>query len=122
MEYDTVDIWAGVIPRRATLEAFLAEEYDPDSDDEPISKFAAEQRQTFYDHDFVESSFVEREAPLEQMLRDHSYSKSYAAAADAVTGNELFNCVILVWGNQIHAPRSGLLKYVGRFASDATDA
>jgi hypothetical protein len=47
-EFRIVDIWVGSFPSRAAFEGYLRETYG-DDDDTPISKFAADMGQTFYD-------------------------------------------------------------------------
>ena len=54
----------------ARLRKFMEEKYDEESDDTPISEFAASQGWTFYDHDFVESYMLR---DLRHVLIDHHY-------------------------------------------------
>ncbi|RYX82611.1 hypothetical protein EON83_18745 [bacterium] len=52
----TVDVWVGLFSSRERLEKYLEEIYD-DDDSTPLSEFAGDMDEFFYDHDFFESSF-----------------------------------------------------------------
>jgi hypothetical protein len=56
-EYDVVDVFVGTFDSQEVLEQYLEETYDQDEEDAPISAFAKDQGEAFYDHDFVESRF-----------------------------------------------------------------
>ncbi|MCE9612138.1 MAG: immunity 22 family protein [Chthoniobacter sp.] len=108
-EYEVIDIWIGYFPSEAECSEYLAETYD-DDDAQPISRFAADMRQTFYDHDFVEHSFQSTPSrDLSLSLTHHSFSASYTPAAVAAfseTATGPFNTLLLVWGSQITQPVS----------------
>jgi hypothetical protein len=124
-EFETLDIWVGTFPNEEALSDYLEESYDDDS--LPISKLAADMRQDFYDHDFVESSFHELpSSDLRCLLDGHSFSLSYASVAGArfdAAALPSMNTILLVWGEEILHPISVLrdnyqLHYLGRFASN----
>ena len=50
-------VWVAYFESEDALEEYMAEHYDEDDDDAPISKFAADQGETFYDHDLVYAQF-----------------------------------------------------------------
>lgn len=50
-------IWVAQFESERALEEYLQEEYDEDNDDAPISQFAADQGESFYDHDLVYGQF-----------------------------------------------------------------
>lgn len=124
-EYRIVDIWVGTFASEGDLEAYLAESYDED-DDAPISRFAADQGETFLDHDLMESSFHETPGDLSSLLTDHSFERSYREAACAAFGRSgapPANAVVLAFGAEVDAPRSASdashsLTYLGRFPCD----
>ena len=50
-------VWVAYFESEDALEEYMAEQYDEDNDDAPISKFAADQDESFYDHDLVYGQF-----------------------------------------------------------------
>jgi hypothetical protein len=50
-------IWVAHFESEEALEEYMQEQYDEDDDDAPISKFAADQGESFYDHDLVYGQF-----------------------------------------------------------------
>ena len=76
-EFRVVDIWVGSFPSRAAFEGYLHETYG-DHDHAPLSKFAADMGQTFYDHDFLEAAYHEEpSSDLGALLEGHSFARSY---------------------------------------------
>lgn len=107
------------------MNEYLKETYG--DDDRPISRLAEDMEESFYDHDFLEHSFNDTPGrPLEARLSNHSFSTSYADAAQAAFDSaptEDFNTVLLVWGAQFRNPVSingdgYWLHYLGRFPCD----
>jgi hypothetical protein len=117
-EFETVDVWIGEFPSKERLDVYFREVFDPDDDDAPISEFAGAMNEPYYDHDFVESCQT-----VGSLLRNHSYSRSYAdkvVRAAAELGVTAGNTTVLVWGNRISNPVSVFggdhwLRYIGRF-------
>jgi Immunity protein 22 len=123
IEFETLDVWIGEFPSCERLNMYFHEILVPDDDDAPISEFAEDMCEPYYDHDFVECKFHEPRQTVDRLLRDHSYSNSYHAAVTKVA-NDLGvihgNTTVLVWGCQILKPVSVVeddytLKYIGRF-------
>ena len=79
IEYEIVSAWVGVFPSSEDLDSYLDETYS-DDDSEPISSFAADQGEAFYDHDFLEFSFSDPSSDPVALLKGHSFSRSYGAA------------------------------------------
>lgn len=123
-DFSTVDIWVGYFPTEADLDAYL-EESDR-GDDEPISRFAADQAADFYDHDFVEASFHKQPGDFAQLIAGHSAEKSYFAAASAAyqqRSSGETNVVILAFGREFENPQLVVgdgyrLHYLGEFACE----
>lgn len=121
-EFRVVDIWIGRFRSEHSFDAYLAEIYS-DDDDVPLSRFAADQNQTFYDHDFIEAGFGNLTDDFSKLIDGHSFANSYIdAASDAfmASGIRSANVVILAFGQEIHNPRSVerssySLMYLGRF-------
>jgi hypothetical protein len=106
-EYETVSVWVGSFESEGDFEAYFEESYE--SDDLPISPFAAGQGEQFYDHDFVERSFHTPTHDPDRLLAGHSFSRSYAenfAQAFHQHVGRPINAIVLVWNNEIDAPRS----------------
>ncbi len=123
----TVDVWVGVFSSHNRMEKYLEEIYG-DDDSTPLSEFAGDMHESFYDHDFFESSFYE--APTEDLvtlLGEHSLATSaMEPIASAFAIEQVpFNAILLMWNedndsSQIEAPvsvqKEGVeLRYLGRF-------
>lgn len=125
-EYQTVDVWVGKFYSREALDSYLEETIsgEPEDDDVPISPFAADQSETFYDSDFLEANFREEADTVGSLLDEMSFAKSYGEAVKAAYENSKIdgaNVVILSWAQQFKSPRSVTgsdyqLNYVGEFA------
>lgn len=120
--YKIVDIWVGRWPDEETFHAFF-EEVEEYSEGEPISPFAASQKEWFYDHDFVEREFHPLSDELEPVLLGHSGYPSWSAAVRRKCKRRklgALNGTVLAFGMQFDTPRTfrggGVeLHYLGRF-------
>ncbi len=125
-EFNVVDVWLGDFPSEIRFSEYLAEIYSVEDDKSPISQFAADQKQWFYDHDFVERYFFEKTTDLPRALSQCSFISSYINDVVATyKARELppVNVALLVFGNAIRTPRSVSsndykLVHLGRFQSD----
>lgn len=121
-----VDVWLGSFESEDELAAYLAESYSNDDDDLPISRFAVDQDQWFYDHDFMESCFFSATTDLRVALGRCSFISSYiddVVVAHEAIGLPSVNTALLVFGAAIRIPKSVAaaeyhLNHLGRFASD----
>jgi len=99
---DVVSIWVGSFESRSDLDAYLHPFYSPgpDTDDLPLSAFAADVGLPWYDEDFLEADrFLTPIGDLAAELEGFSYSSSFAAAvATAVHGAAPFNTFVLLYG------------------------
>lgn len=75
MRTETSHIWLGQFGESAPSD-FFVERYDRD-DDEPLSAFAASQGEVWYDHDFVEMSYVLDLLDIASLVTGHSYADQY---------------------------------------------
>jgi hypothetical protein len=122
-EFATVSVWLGVFASEKHAEAYFEETYD---DELPISQFAREQGQRFYDHDFVERSFHERTNAVGSLLRGHSFSSSFGTSVTERARERAVppaNTVVLVWNHEVQHPRSVRgsdysLEFLGTFPCD----
>jgi hypothetical protein len=129
-EFEVVDVWVGQFPSEEAADDYFEETYaDPeDGEEQPISQFAADMGESFYDHDFVEREFHPQGiSDLSKALAGHSFSSSYSEnvieAASRADVPEPIDTVLLVWGGEIEAPVSVRtpamsLVYIGRFDCD----
>lgn len=126
-EYREVDIWVGSFPTETALDAYLEETLSTD-DTVPVSRFAADQHQSFYDHDFIEAGFVPTTDDVSALIGPSSFADSYcddAVSACKELGITSANSVILAFGQSIRTPMSVdgdsyNLRYIGRFDCDPT--
>lgn len=127
-EFKVVDVWLCRFASTEAADAYFAESYD--DDDSPISPFAADMGERFYDHDFMErGAFCNPPTDdVAAVVAPHSFSSSYLAevvAAFRAKPFAPFNAVLLVWNREIEHPTSvdgpdRTLHYLGRFRSDPT--
>lgn len=68
--------WAGRFENENVFNAFFKEIYS-DNDDEPISKFAKSQGETWIDHDFLEIGYEENEKSINEKFRYYSYAEKW---------------------------------------------
>lgn len=84
-------IWVAQFVSEEALEEYMEEVYDEDDDDAPISQFAADQGESFYDHDLVYGQY--HEAPTTEALVDGwgFPEESVAVVVDAINQLNLSN-------------------------------
>jgi hypothetical protein len=124
-EFSIVDVWVGNFESESAFSAYLAETY-ADDDATPLSPFASDQGQRFYDHDFVERCDFDRTADLRAAMALCSFATSYideVVAAYRQANLPSVNAALLAFGGVIRAPKSVSsaayqLWHLGRFRSD----
>ncbi len=128
-EWDVVDLWVGSFPSAEAVEQYFAETYDQD-DGIPISPFAADMGQWFYDHDFVYRELHDPPArTLEEGLgRWSQLSWAHPQMLQAFRASPFlpFNVFLVAFGREIERPTSvdlpgRRLHYLGRFENSAAD-
>jgi hypothetical protein len=119
-----VDFWGGVFASRTDLDEYFDEQYD--DDDAPISTFAADMGERFYDHDSTQRSLQgTSSSDMAALLKGHSHAESYAVKTVEnylILGIGLVNTVVADWNEEIEQPISvekpdRRLNYLGRFES-----
>jgi hypothetical protein len=125
VEFELVDVWLGQFPSEEAADRYFEETY---SRRRPISRFAADMAERFYDHDFVERECHSQGiSDLPPALAGHSFSASYLAnVIEAASRADLpapVNTMLLIWGGEIEAPVSVRtsrmsLVCIGRFDCD----
>jgi hypothetical protein len=120
-----ISVWMGDFPSEGAAEEYLREQYD--SDEAPLSQFAADFDIPWYDHDFLESYHTSSGThTIREMLSGFSYSTSYidfvVNRADELGCHQSNTVVLLLdFAYQPGAARStSPLLFVGTFAYDAT--
>lgn len=116
-----VNLWIGNFSTREDFEMYTKETYA--DDDPPINQFAADQGETFYDHDFVEIEFLEDRPSLESVILRLSFGATFVdQALAAAKSHEVgeFNAVFADFDNQFGSPQSFTadeysLVYLGKF-------
>lgn len=108
---ETSHFWVGHFPK-ALAERYFAEMHDPDDENRehtPLSAFARDQGETWYDHDMLEYGFSARTKSIEKLVEGYSYSDQWGAelarrAAEAgLTG---INWFAFISKSEISKPRS----------------
>jgi hypothetical protein len=129
-EWDVVDAWVCHFRSAEAVEAYFAETYR-EEDGTPISMFAADMGQGFYDHDFVYREFHEPPArALEEALErwEHlAWAHPQMLEAFGASPVSPFNVFLVAFGREIEQPKSvefpdRRLQYLGRFEKGAAVA
>lgn len=119
-----VDVWVGSIKSKSDFDAYFEDTYS--DDDGPISKFAEDQGESFYDHDFVEFIHFDEPQTLIEVLKPLSYSSGFAEAILAQASDSVVqipNCVFADYDQQFERPQSVNrdainMIYLGKFEYD----
>lgn len=117
---ETIHIWLGIFESEDHLDAYFEDRFE--DDETPINRFAADQGQVFYDHDWVERAFC-TSGDLYELIDGSSYSENYIQGvvdAAAQLGIQSFNTFILANSNEFDSPTSVdnaeyRLWYLGNF-------
>ncbi|MBL8854390.1 MAG: immunity 22 family protein [Planctomycetaceae bacterium] len=94
------------------MSEYLEEIYDEDDEDReqtPLSQFARDQGETWYDHDFMAHGFKKNAKSVEDLVNGYSYFEQWSAelarrAAEA--GLTKINMLLFMSQDQIDKPRS----------------
>ena len=140
-DFTSVDIWVGLFPTSDALNAYIAERpehYADETDTLPISQLAQDMHNWFIDHDFECIMFVEEPSPdisyllQESLIHDNfgdinssQFGEAFIAAQYTQQKGEAVNSMILVYGDEVNAPRSVQgqdywLHYIGRYFEPQT--
>lgn len=118
---ETSHFWLGRFPSAERLGAYFEETYGADRDDVPVSEFAREQGERWYDHDFLEYGFNPSAASVAELVRGYSYHEQYTAELTqwaVQLGFPTVNTLVFISESEIARPRSVegedyWLRYVG---------
>lgn len=117
---ETSHVWLGTFESEDHQDAYFEEEYE--ADDTPINRFAADQGEMYYDHDWVERAFC-KSGDLRELMEDASYSYDYTQdviAAAKERGIRTANTFILADAQEFDNPKDVSatdyrLWYIGKF-------
>ncbi|MBD1912964.1 MULTISPECIES: immunity 22 family protein [unclassified Leptolyngbya] len=122
MAMEVSHIWIGVFASSA-FEDYFMEHYG--DDEAPINRFAEEQGEVFYDHDWIEISYLDdsEASDIRSFVAEHSYSENYldAVCERAVALRvDRINVFVIADKNEFDNPRSVTgtnyrLEYLGEF-------
>ena len=110
-ETETSHFWVGHFPEAMTF-TYFDEVYDEDDearDHTPLSLFARDQGEKWYDHDFLEYGFSDTAASVEELVAGYSYSDQWGselarrASESGLTG---INWFAFISEREIERPRS----------------
>ena len=118
---ETCHFWAGKFASLESFTSLFVETYS-DDDDEPISSFAETQRDTFYDHDFIEYGYSDDAESLPELVENYSYSDQWLndfAALVESEGLTDINAFVFITDSEISNPQSfenenGYLRYLAK--------
>jgi hypothetical protein len=109
---ETSHFWLGNFRNERRVSEYLEEIYDEDDEDRehtPLSQFARDQGETWYDHDFMEHGFKKNSKSVEDLVNGYSYFEQWSAelarrAAEACLTK--INMLLFMSQDQIDKPRS----------------
>lgn len=116
-------VWIGVFEDNAP-EDYFVEQYD--EDDAPLNQFAAEQNEDYYDHDWIEISYLDlaESEDVRSFVDGHSYCEHYiddVCIRAESAGLETINVFVLcVQQDEFDNPKTASgdgyrLEYLGMF-------
>ena len=120
---DRIHVWLARFPDAERAQKYFEEEYgDGEDDDVPISAFARDQGVFFYDHDWLQFEYDDRES-LSALIERHVGPVGWADEAlrqAASLGADAANTLVLIDVDEIDEPRSVdgpdyALRYAGSF-------
>lgn len=122
MLINNAHIWIGSFASKKRLEKYLEEIYDEDDEDLPISEFARDQGEQFYDHDLVYAEYFKK-ATAQRLIEVWNFPEHAAArviAAIEKLGPMNANVSFIADQDEFKMPRSAKgdryeLWYVGQF-------
>ncbi len=109
---ETSHFWLGRFSDEKRAAAYIDEVYDEEDEDRdhtPLSEFARDQGEKWYNHDYMECSFDKDATSVSNLIEGASYSEQWAAelsrraTADALN---TINLLIFINKDQIDEPRS----------------
>lgn len=107
-ETETSHFWVGHLPG-SLASIYFAEVYDEDRERTPLSAFARDQGEKWYDHDFLEFGFSAAAGSVEELVAGYSYSDQWAAELArraAGAGLSGINWFAFISEGEVERPRS----------------
>ncbi len=109
---ETSHFWLGNFRNERRMSEYLEEIYDEDDEDRehtPLSQFARDQGEMWYDHDCMEHGFKKNAKSVEDLVNGYSYFEQWSAelarrASEA--GLTKINMLLFISQDQIDKPQS----------------
>ena len=104
--------WVGCFSEKEQVDKYFAEVWDEGDEDRehtPLSIFARDQGEKWYDHDYLEYGFNDSAATIEELVAGYSYSEQWAgelARRAAEAGLNGVNVLVFISQDEIDHPRS----------------
>jgi hypothetical protein len=125
---ETCDFWIGYFPDETVFSRYVGEDPDfyqqPDEGTMPLSPFAGEQGEHWYDHDMIEMGFKANAATVAELVEGYSYHEQYAdelATRAKAAGLAKCNAFLFIRVGEIDEPRSvKSQKFVFRYVGEIT--
>lgn len=123
-ETQTSHFWLGHFPSGERVAAYFTEVYDDEDENRehtPLSEFARDQGESWYDHDCLEYGFNPSTSSVEELVTGYSYHEQYAPELTqraAQLGLGSVNMFVFINESEIAQPQSVeaddyWLRYVG---------
>jgi hypothetical protein len=122
MLINNAHIWIGLFESKKRLEKYMEETYGEEEDESPISQFARDQMEWYYDHDLVYAEYI-RKATVQSLIEIWNFpEQSVAEVIAAIEKLGLLNANVCLVADkdEFKAPRSATgngyeLWYIGQF-------
>lgn len=122
MLINNAHIWIGLFDSKKRLEKYMDETYGEDDDETPISEFAHDQAEWFYDHDLVYAEYIKK-ATAQSLIEIWGFPEQSVVKVLAVIeklGPIKANVSFVADKDEFKTPRSATgngyeLWYIGQF-------
>jgi len=119
---DVVSVWVAKCALSKIPDDYFIENYDGE-DEDPFNQFSTDFGFGYYDHDFVEPMALEGSAPLDAIINDSSYGKSFAKEAYAASTIKNTEHIFLMYNFNYDPKITGVIeseyyKFIGVFKYD----
>jgi hypothetical protein len=111
-ETETSHFWLGHFPNEKRVVEYFTEVYDDEDEDyerTPLSQFARDQHQKWYDHDFMEHGFKKAAKSVQDLVTGYSYFEQWSdelARRAVEAGLTKVNTLVFISKDQIDKARS----------------
>jgi hypothetical protein len=122
---ETCHFWIGRFSNARAVGKYFKENHD-DENENPISQFAADQKEQYYDHDKMEYGFKAKPKSIEALVSGYSYSDQWSEELVQMVKKkrlEEMNMFVFINQSEIGKPRTVKrddyeLHYLGKITYD----